>query len=190
MKALQLLLPLLISGSVGLAQAAGLTSAIQLLPTCAVCIWDLLDKEESDMQSQQKCLITAVTSSPCELTDLFCICTDDKLQSDVEGCVMQSCTLRQSLSKYPTLCMGRDPRLLYVSLNSYEEPHLNLMSCAHPVRRRDGPHHQYRSCDCSSCIRRRPRPLQSSVLYGRGRSGRLCSAGGDRCWCALCNHDR
>ncbi|KAG9188469.1 hypothetical protein G6011_02392 [Alternaria panax] len=46
----------------------------------------------------QVCLATAVAQSPVQHTDLASICTDAKLQGEVEACVMQSCTLRQSLT--------------------------------------------------------------------------------------------
>ncbi|KAE8830382.1 hypothetical protein HRS9139_07006 [Pyrenophora teres f. teres] len=44
------------------------------------------------------CLFTAVAQSNCSFTDAACICMDAKLQKDVEGCVMKTCTLRQSLT--------------------------------------------------------------------------------------------
>lgn len=43
------------------------------------------------------CLFTAVSRSPCQLTDLQCTCTDAPLLSAVESCVLQSCTVVESL---------------------------------------------------------------------------------------------
>ncbi|CAN9310169.1 unnamed protein product [Alternaria alternata] len=40
----------------------------------------------------------AVTQSPVQHTDLASICADAKLQGEVEACVLQACTLRQSLT--------------------------------------------------------------------------------------------
>lgn len=44
------------------------------------------------------CLFTAVSRSPCQLTDFQCTCTNATLQSAVESCVLQSCTVREGLT--------------------------------------------------------------------------------------------
>ena len=75
-----ILLPLLAWVSIVLAQG-NLTSAVEQLPVCA-----------------QSCLQTAIADSPCQITNQTCICTNAELQSTVEGCVLSSCTLRQSLA--------------------------------------------------------------------------------------------
>ncbi|KAL1794978.1 hypothetical protein ACET3X_006794 [Alternaria dauci] len=49
-------------------------------------------------QCAQACLTTAVAQSPVQHTDLTLICADARLQGEVEACVMQSCTLKQSLT--------------------------------------------------------------------------------------------
>ncbi|KAF2831740.1 hypothetical protein CC86DRAFT_282469 [Ophiobolus disseminans] len=81
MRPLYLLLPILTWVPIGFAQGTGLSAAIQQLPKCA-----------------QTCLSTAIKDSPCQTTNTTCVCTNAKLQGDVEGCVLQSCTLRQSLT--------------------------------------------------------------------------------------------
>ncbi|KAH7068441.1 hypothetical protein BKA63DRAFT_521757 [Paraphoma chrysanthemicola] len=81
MKSLNLLVGLTAWVSFGIAQDNGLTLAIGNLPHCA-----------------KSCLQTALADSPCQITNQTCICTNTRLQSAVEGCVLQSCTLRQSLS--------------------------------------------------------------------------------------------
>ncbi|KAH7084076.1 hypothetical protein FB567DRAFT_472398, partial [Paraphoma chrysanthemicola] len=83
MKFLKLLFGLTALVSVGIAQDNGLSlvSAIAKLPQCA-----------------QSCMQTALAESPCQITDQTCICTNARLQSAIEGCVLQSCTIRQSLS--------------------------------------------------------------------------------------------
>ncbi|KAF1937174.1 hypothetical protein EJ02DRAFT_386148 [Clathrospora elynae] len=81
MRPSQFLLPLLAWVQIGFAQDSGLLAAVEQLPKCALL-----------------CLTTAVTQSPCKLTDATCICTNAELQSSIEACVMQSCTLRQSLT--------------------------------------------------------------------------------------------
>ncbi|KAL5379990.1 hypothetical protein DPSP01_008028 [Paraphaeosphaeria sporulosa] len=69
----------------GFAQQAGkesgLTAIITQLPSCAL-----------------SCLTQAIAASPCELTDTACICTNAELNANVEGCVLRSCTLRESLT--------------------------------------------------------------------------------------------
>lgn len=44
------------------------------------------------------CLFTAVSRSPCQLTDFDCICTNAPVQSAVEACVLQSCTVKEGLT--------------------------------------------------------------------------------------------
>ncbi|KAF1842706.1 uncharacterized protein K460DRAFT_314232 [Cucurbitaria berberidis CBS 394.84] len=81
MRPLQLLLPLLAWVSVGFAQDAELSSAIEHLPKCAL-----------------PCLRTAIAQSPCDVKNTTCICTNEQLQSDVQTCMLKSCRLRESLT--------------------------------------------------------------------------------------------
>ncbi|KAF9735866.1 hypothetical protein PMIN02_011665 [Paraphaeosphaeria minitans] len=60
---------------------SGLTALITQLPSCAL-----------------SCLTQAIAASPCQLTDTACICTNAQLNANVEGCVLLSCTLRESLT--------------------------------------------------------------------------------------------
>ncbi|KAH7091696.1 CFEM domain-containing protein [Paraphoma chrysanthemicola] len=54
---------------------------LDALPTCALT-----------------CLFTAVSRSPCQLTDFDCQCTNAPIQSAVEECVLQSCTIKEGLT--------------------------------------------------------------------------------------------
>ncbi|KAH6638431.1 hypothetical protein C7974DRAFT_160532 [Boeremia exigua] len=80
MRYLQLLLPFLAWISLGLAQSSPLEVAVAQLSPCA-----------------QSCLKAATEVSICGATDLACICTNAKLQSDVGTCLLSSCTLREAL---------------------------------------------------------------------------------------------
>ncbi|KAF2026135.1 hypothetical protein EK21DRAFT_74877 [Setomelanomma holmii] len=46
----------------------------------------------------RSCLTTSIAASSCATTDQACICKDAQLQSNIEECVIRSCTLRQGLS--------------------------------------------------------------------------------------------
>ncbi|KAJ4986833.1 CFEM domain-containing protein [Stagonosporopsis vannaccii] len=73
-----------------LAQGADPTLSLDTLPPCALI-----------------CLFTAVSHSPCQLADSECICTNAPLQSTVEACVIQSCTVKEGLetkNTTATLC--------------------------------------------------------------------------------------
>ncbi|KAF2622047.1 hypothetical protein BU25DRAFT_452307 [Macroventuria anomochaeta] len=81
MRSLQLLLPFLAWISLGLAQSSGLAAAVAQLSPCA-----------------QKCLGAAIKESSCTATNVTCICTNAPLQSNVETCLLSTCTLRESLT--------------------------------------------------------------------------------------------
>lgn len=81
MRLLHLLFPLLAWVQLVVAQESALLAVIEQLPQCA-----------------QVCLATAVAQSPIQHTDQASVCADAKLQGAVEACVLQSCTLRQSLT--------------------------------------------------------------------------------------------
>ncbi|KAH9873942.1 hypothetical protein IAQ61_004569 [Plenodomus lingam] len=81
MKALQWTLPLLLWAQIGYTQQSGLIAIIEQFPTCA-----------------QTCLASSAKDTSCQLTDTTCVCADAKLQSDVEECVLRTCTLRQALT--------------------------------------------------------------------------------------------
>ncbi|KAF2464991.1 uncharacterized protein BDR25DRAFT_91906 [Lindgomyces ingoldianus] len=81
MRTLISLLLLLLAWSANTAAQGSLLSAIDQLPPCAL-----------------ECLSTAITASPCGLTNQTCICTNQQLQSSVETCVLKSCTVKQGLT--------------------------------------------------------------------------------------------
>lgn len=49
---------------------------------------------------QTKCLGTYLANSTCSATDFACICADVTLMNGVQDCVLGSCTIKQSLSKW------------------------------------------------------------------------------------------
>ncbi|KAJ4306462.1 hypothetical protein N0V88_001264 [Collariella sp. IMI 366227] len=57
-----------------------LVEAYAALPSCA-----------------QSCMGSAIARSPCPLTDVSCICSDQKLNDAALACVRSSCTVRESL---------------------------------------------------------------------------------------------
>ncbi|KAF1959237.1 hypothetical protein CC80DRAFT_585579 [Byssothecium circinans] len=72
---------LLLLSRLSFAQNSALAAAVAALPSCA-----------------QRCLVTAVAESPCQVTNATCICTNTQLLSSVEGCVTQACTLKEALT--------------------------------------------------------------------------------------------
>lgn len=50
---------------------------------------------------QRNCLTEAIATSPCELTDLACSCSNATITAEVQVCILQSCTVKQSLSRPP-----------------------------------------------------------------------------------------
>ncbi|KAJ8113594.1 hypothetical protein OPT61_g4317 [Boeremia exigua] len=81
------------------AQSTASVSALDALPPCALT-----------------CLFTAVSRSPCQLTDFGCICTNVPLQTAVEACVLQSCSVKEGLTT----------------------KNITSMTCGAPVRNRGG----------------------------------------------------
>ncbi|KAF2705047.1 hypothetical protein K504DRAFT_506519 [Pleomassaria siparia CBS 279.74] len=72
----------LVLALITLANAQGsVAGSIVSLPPCALA-----------------CLFTAVEESPCTLANVTCVCTNVKLQSSVEACALQSCTVKESLT--------------------------------------------------------------------------------------------
>jgi hypothetical protein len=62
---------------------------------------------------QQKCLEAAIAASPCAFTDLACSCSNSTITEQVELCVLQSCTLKQSLC---THLFNESPHLVLICL--------------------------------------------------------------------------
>ncbi|KAK7187414.1 hypothetical protein DPSP01_002538 [Paraphaeosphaeria sporulosa] len=96
---------LLLSLPFSIAQGT-LTEAIEQLPACAL-----------------KCLVSAISESPCQLTDQTCICTNQKLQLDVEVCVLQACSKKEALTTKnitSTSCGApiRDSSALYCTIST------------------------------------------------------------------------
>lgn len=92
-----------------LAQSGNSLSGLDALPTCAVCpphnplpqisiVFEDLGNCQTDVSPQLTCLLTSVTSSSCQLTDFECTCADAQIQSTVEICVLQFCTVKESLT--------------------------------------------------------------------------------------------
>ena len=101
MRLLQLLLPLLASLSLALAQSPGasaLLAAVDQLSPCSVSLhFNEKQNRVSDLQ-QRKCLLTAIEESTCGATNVTCICTNAQLQGNAEACLLTSCTLKEALS--------------------------------------------------------------------------------------------
>ncbi|KAL4959826.1 CFEM domain-containing protein [Aspergillus stella-maris] len=49
------------------------------------------------------CLIQAIPSSICSLTDIACICTNQQLNAQVQACGLQSCSIKENLSSQKAL---------------------------------------------------------------------------------------
>ncbi|KAF2847845.1 hypothetical protein T440DRAFT_455522 [Plenodomus tracheiphilus IPT5] len=82
MRFLALALPLLASLPTSFAQQdSGLLAIVNQLPNCAL-----------------SCLVQEVTKSSCQLTDSACLCANAELQSSIEVCVAQACTVREGLT--------------------------------------------------------------------------------------------
>jgi hypothetical protein len=95
-----LLFPACVPGT--LAQSP-LQSAISQLPQCAVSDSLWYEIRYSDETPQISCLVTAITHSPCTPTNQTCLCTNAPLQAEVTTCVTASCTIKEALSKPPSL---------------------------------------------------------------------------------------
>lgn len=90
------------------------TDTVASLPPCAVSKPEQT-LDEADLEAQLSCLATAVLGSPCQLTDISCICADTSLKQTVEICVLASCTMKESLgtcvnSKHDTLSLLAESR--------------------------------------------------------------------------------
>ncbi|KAF7196176.1 Satratoxin biosynthesis SC1 cluster protein 4 [Pseudocercospora fuligena] len=75
-----------------------LTVALQLLQSMPEC--------------GRTCLLDAISISPCEATDIECSCHNDNITTQTEACVLDSCTIKESLTTKNTtytLC-GRPVR--------------------------------------------------------------------------------
>ncbi|KAI9164052.1 Satratoxin biosynthesis SC18 cluster protein [Paramyrothecium foliicola] len=46
----------------------------------------------------QGCLLTALTNSPCQMTNLTCMCTTDSFMDESTACVMTSCSVKEALT--------------------------------------------------------------------------------------------
>ncbi|KAF2750589.1 hypothetical protein M011DRAFT_516936 [Sporormia fimetaria CBS 119925] len=68
-----------------LSQTTALSLVVDDIPTCAV-----------------DCLTTAIDASPCDKTDIKCVCTDFELQTYVKGCVLKTCPPKLGLSTLNT----------------------------------------------------------------------------------------
>jgi hypothetical protein len=67
--------------------------------------------------SQISCLGPIIEASPCTLTNMTCVCTDETLQNDMTICVTKSCTVKEALGMCP-----QSPRLDPVLMSqSYKE---------------------------------------------------------------------
>ncbi|ESZ93409.1 hypothetical protein SBOR_6202 [Sclerotinia borealis F-4128] len=83
------------------AETLSLIDIIQALPKCAVT-----------------CLTTAIADSTCSLTDQQCICTNVPLNTQVDECVLGSCTVKETLTTKNVTSVAcnapvRDKRELY-----------------------------------------------------------------------------
>ncbi|KAL4928119.1 CFEM domain-containing protein [Aspergillus undulatus] len=45
-----------------------------------------------------ECLLQAGSASSCELTDMQCICKDTQLQTLLQGCILQSCSVKEAFT--------------------------------------------------------------------------------------------
>ena len=52
----------------------------------------------ADLRSKALCLEQAIADSPCAATNRTCICTNAELTRSAEACVVQTCTIKESLS--------------------------------------------------------------------------------------------
>ncbi|KXT15520.1 hypothetical protein AC579_3383 [Pseudocercospora musae] len=78
------------------------------------------------------CLLDAISVSPCEATDIDCSCHNENITKQTEACVMDSCTIKESLSMYPQQEAGV---LLTVSATK----NTTQTMCGRPVRDGRGP---------------------------------------------------
>lgn len=93
-------------GSV-LAQDENSLSGVKGLPGCAVSrfcarsspvISRTFGVYQTDMSCQMICLFSNVSHSTCQLTDLKCSCSNVPLRKILEKCVLQTCTVKESLT--------------------------------------------------------------------------------------------
>lgn len=94
---------------------------------------------------------------------------DMKLQSDVEACLMRSCTLRESLSE----CLFRMAMCITDYKSSNQKRHLNSVPRSDPLLRRDYPNIQHRSLSHHCRLRPDQDHIQGRILHRRTGIRRL-----------------
>ncbi|KAL7796681.1 putative PTH11-typeG-protein-coupled receptor [Trichoderma ceciliae] len=70
----------------------------------------------------RECLAMSITKSPCQLTNITCVCTNPTLQQNVQACVLQNCTIKDALSAMNLTAVGcnqplRDRSRTYIILS-------------------------------------------------------------------------
>lgn len=120
------------------------------------------------------CLVKAISTSPCALTDLHCTCSNAKLNAEAEACGLINCSTREGLSELDTtvlfadhVCSGTDA----LATTRSQEPYGVSMRQQSPKRRESRPSLLRVSCSCRSCSRPEAcSPIRNSVLLLVGRS--------------------
>lgn len=74
---------------------------------------------------------TSLSEASCAPTDQICLCTDAKYTAALESCVVSSCTIRQSLSKFTTVHL-----IYYIDTDILATKNVTTMACHAPVRDR------------------------------------------------------
>ncbi|KAJ5288689.1 hypothetical protein N7478_001719 [Penicillium angulare] len=81
---------------------AGATALQAALPPCAVSLnkCRYVHRTEAGKLTPLKleCMASSIAQSSCQPTDQLCLCLDKHYADVLEGCVMTSCTIRQSLT--------------------------------------------------------------------------------------------
>lgn len=79
-----------------------------------------------------KCLVETIPQSNCSLTDTACICSNKELQDNVSSCVLQNCSVRESLTtKNITATQCHQPvrnKGNFVSVTAYALGALSLLA--------------------------------------------------------------